>query len=385
MAQGASEAIGTRSRSVGRRCGRVAAGLVLVGAVLGATRPAPFCVWFDALLGSQAAWAEEAAPAARSAAELVPADTRFFLEVDLKALKEHGPQEAVRRAISTLEPLASESGLSAERLNSVVMASAEGLLNGDRLPSWLLFAQAGAPPPLSKLETAFRRYTRAPLKPGNIGGLPYRGNSDLSLMQLPGGPTLVAGAAGPAEIAAAWQGKGQAPLLQAARAEILQRVTGGHASAAAFRLWLTLTSAMQRSLVEDAHVPAAPLELASALRLLPDRSAELWVVTRCSDEETAKRLSGWLSGRIATLASSSEVQLMGLSGYLQASKVASDGPLTRLQLTLGAADVAALFERAIGMLGSLAPRPAAAPAPADSKKNGPARSKPAAKPAAAGR
>ena len=372
MAQGASETSGTRPRLVGRRCGKVAA--------------AGFVLFIGGLLGPRAAWAEETAPAAaRSAAELVPAGTRFFLEVDLKALKEHGPHEAVRRAISTLEPLASESGLSAERLNTVVMASADELLNGDRLPSWLLFAQAGAPPPLGKLETAFRRYTRAPLKPGSLAGLPYRGNSDLSLMQLPGGPTLVAGAAGPAEIVAAWQGKGQTPLLQAGRAEILQRVTGDRASAAAFRLWLTLTSAMQRSLVEDAHVPAAPLELASALRLLPDRSAELWVVTRCSDEETAKRLATWLSSRLATLASSSEVQLLGLSGYLQASKVASEGPLTRLQLTLGAADVAALFERAIGMLGSLAPRPAAAPAPDSSKKPGPARPKPAAKPTAAGR
>lgn len=389
MATGVSEASGTRSQLVRQRCGPLAAaGMVLIGTVLGVQPEVVSGVGFGGRLaarwGTQRAQAEEAGPAAgRSAAELVPAGTRFFLEIDLKALKVHGPPDEVGRAIATLEPIASETGLSAERLNTVVMASADELLNGDRLPSWLLFAQAGAPPPLSKLEAAFRRYTRAPLKAGSVAGLPYRGNNDLSLLQLPGGPTLVAGAAGPAEIAAAWQGKGQAPLLRAGRTEILQRAGGDRPTA--FRLWLTLTGAMQRSLVEDAHVPAAPLELASALRLLPDRGAELWVVTRCSDEETAKRLTSWLSSRIATLASSSEVQLLGLAGYLQASKVASDGTLTRLQLTLGAADVAALFARAIGMLGSLGPRPSAAPAAAEGKKNGPARPRPGAKAPAGGR
>lgn len=346
MAQGARETIGTRARWTWTRERFRARTWVTIGG------------W--GVLCLLLIPAGNAAAASRSAAELIPDNSRFFLEVDLQALREHGPQETVPRAESALAALASESGLSAERLRTVVMASGDEPLNGDRLPAWLLFTQAGEPPPLSKLENVFRRYTRAPLKPGSLHGLSYRGNSDLSLMQLPDGPTLVAGAAGPAEIIAAWQGSAQSrtPLVRSARAELLQRVSGDRAPA--FRVWLALTSAMQRSLVEDAHVPAAPLEVASALRLLPERSAELWVLTRCSDEDTAKRLAAWLSARLTALATSQEMQLLGLGSYLQASRVASDGALMRVQLPIGATELAALSERAIGMLTSLAPHPAPA-------------------------
>lgn len=347
MAQRASEASESGSESAWRRHRRRAPGAVIF-----------FCV----LLAAPRARGGDALPAAaRSAAELIPDGSRFFLDVDLGALKEHGPQDAVRRAVSTLAPLASESGLSAERLRSIVMANAEESLNGDKLPSWLLFAQDGAPPLLNKLESAFRRYTRAPIKPASAQGLAYRGNRDLSLVQLPLGPTLLAGAAGPGEIVAAWQGKSATPLLRSPRAELLQRVAGERPTT--FRVWLTLTGAMQRSLVEDAHVPAAPLEVASALRLLPDRGAELWVLVRCSDEDTAKQLASWLSARLGVLAASAEVKLLGLAGYLQASKIASDGPLARLQLALSSADMAALLDRAIGMLATLVPRPVAPVAP----------------------
>lgn len=308
------------------------------------------------LLGLPVASASPAI-ATRSAAELIPEGSRFFLEVDLGALRDKGPTDAVRRVISTLAPITSESGLSAERLRSVVMASAEEPINGDKLPSWLLFAQDGAAPSMSKLEVAFQRYTRAALKPVTAYGIAYRGNHDLSLVQLPGGPTLIAGTTGPAEIVEAWRGgpgKAAEPLVHSSRAELLQRAAGERPTA--FRVWLTLTSAMQRSLVADAHVPAAPLEVASALRLLADRSAELGILARCSDEETAKKLATWLGTRLAVLASSGEVQLLGLSSYVQASKVASDGLVARLQLSLSADDLAALLERAVGMMGSLAPR-----------------------------
>lgn len=297
----------------------------------------------------------------RAAAELIPEGSRFFLEVDLGALRDKGPTDVVRRVISTLAPIASESGLSAERLRSIIMASAEEPINGDKLPSWLLFAQDGAAPSMSKLEAAFQRYTRAALRPATAHGIAYRGNHDLSLVQLPGGPTLVAGASGPAEIVEAWHGgsgKAAAPLVHSARAELLQRAAGERATA--FRVWLTLTSPMQRSLVDDAHVPAAPLEVASALRLLPDRSAELVILARCSDEETAKKLATWLGTRLAVLASSGEVQLLGLAGYVQAAKVASDGLVARLQLPLSAEELAALLERAVGLMASLAPRASAA-------------------------
>ena len=309
--------------------------------------------------------AARAAPAAgtRAAAELIPEGSRFFLEVELGALREKGPTEVVRRVISTLAPIASESGLSAERLRSIIMASAEEPINGDKLPSWLLFAQDGAAPSMSKLEAAFQRYTRAALKPATAHGIAYRGNHDLSLVQLPGGPTLVAGASGPTEIIDVWRGgpgKAAAPLVHSARAELLQRAAGDRATA--FRVWLPLTSPMQRSLVDDAHVPAAPLEVASALRLLADRGAELVVLARCSDEETAKKLAAWLGTRLAVLASSGEVQLLGLASYVQATKVASDGLVARLQLSLSADELAALLERAVGMMASLAPRaPAAKP------------------------
>lgn len=307
--------------------------------------------------------AARAAPAAgtRAAAELIPEGSRFFLEVELGALREKGPTEVVRRVVSTLAPIASESGLSAERLRSIIMASGEEPINGDKLPSWLLFAQDGAAPLMSKLEAAFQRYTRAALKPATAHGIAYRGNHDLSLVQLPGGPTLVAGASGPAEIIDVWRGgPGKAALVHSARAELLQRAAGDRATA--FRVWLPLTSPMQRSLVDDAHVPAAPLEVASALRLLADRGAELVVLARCSDEETAKKLAAWLGTRLAVLASSGEVQLLGLASYVQATKVASDGLVARLQLSLSADELAALLERAVGMMASLAPRaPAAKP------------------------
>lgn len=293
----------------------------------------------------------------RAPAELIPEGSRFFLELDLGTLRDKGPTDAVRRVISTLAPLTSESGLSAERLRSVVMASADEPMSGDKLPSWLLFAQDGAAPSLSRLEAAFHRYTRAALKPATTHGIAYRGNTELSLLQLPGGPTLVAGASGPGAIVAAWRGgsgPAAAPLVHSSRAELLQRAAGERPTA--FRVWLTLTSVMQRSLVDDAHVPAAPLEVASALRLLPDRSAELGVLARCSDEETAKKLATWLSSRLAVLAASSEVQLLGLTRYVQASKVASEGLVARLQLSLSAEELAGLLERTVGVMGTLAPR-----------------------------
>lgn len=317
-------------------------------------RAAAVCVL---LLGPSAA---SASPSTRAAAELIPEGSRFFLEVDLGALREKGPTDAVRHVISTLAPIASESGLSAERLRSIIMASAEEPINGDKLPSWLLFAQDGAAPSMSKLEAAFQRYTRAALKPATVHGIAYRGNHDLSLVQLPGGPALIAGASGPAEVVEAWRGgsgKAAAPLIHSSRGELLQRAAGEGPTA--FRVWLLLSSAMQRSLVDDAHVPAVPLEVASALRLLADRGAELGILARCSDEETAKKLATWLGTRLAVLASSGEVQLLGLSSYIQASKVVSDGPVARLQLSLSAGDLAALLERAVGMMASLAPRASA--------------------------
>jgi hypothetical protein len=274
--------------------------------------------------------------------------------VNLGALRERGPTEVVQRMVSTLAPLASESGLSAERLRTVVMASAEERLDGEKLPSWLLFTQDGLAPPLSKLEATFRPYSRAVLKPGSVHGIAYRGNRDLSLLQLPGGPTLITGSAGPRAIVEAWQGQGGTPLLRSPQAELLQRVSGERPTG--FRLWLTLTAAMQRGLVDDAHLPAVPLEVAVALRMLPDRGAELGLLSRCSDEETGKRLASWLSARLVTLAASGEVQLLGLASYAEACKVTSDGPVVKLQLAMNAAEVAGLLERAVGVLGSLAPR-----------------------------
>ena len=301
-----------------------------------------------------------ASPSTRAAAELIPEGSRFFLEVDLGALREKGPTDAVRHVISTLAPNASESGRSAGRLRSIIMASAEEPINGDKLPSWLLFAQDGAAPSMSKLEAAFQRYTRAALKPATVHGIAYRGNHDLSLVQLPGGPALIAGASGPAEVVEAWRGgsgKAAAPLIHSSRGELLPRAAGEGPTAV--RVWLPLSSAMQRSLVDDAHVPAAPLEVASALRLLTDRGAGLGILARCSDEEAAKKLATWLGTRLAVLASSGEVQLLGLSSYIQASNVASDGPVARLQLSLSAGDLAALLERAVGRMASLAPRASA--------------------------
>jgi hypothetical protein len=90
--------------------------------------------------------------------------------------------------------------------------------------------------------------------------------------------------------------------------------------------------------------------------MLPDRGAELGLLSRCSDEETGKRLASWLSARLVTLAASGEVQLLGLASYAEACKVTSDGPVVKLQLAMNAAEVAGLLERAVGVLGSLAPR-----------------------------
>ena len=360
MAQHASEAIGSglgRARGIfGPGTLRAAAlGLLLLGA-------------------GRVAAGEPSGPPPRSVAELIPAASRFFLEVNLGALRDRGPTDAVHRIVATLAPLASESGLSAERLRTIVMASAEDPLDGEKLPSWLLFAQDGAAPALGKLEATFRRYSHAPLKSATVSGISYHGNRDLSVLQLPGGPALVSGATGPRLIVEAWQGKGGTPLVRSPTTELMQRVSGERPTA--FRVWLTLTAAMQRSLVEDARLPAVPTEVAVALRLLPDRGAELGLLGRCSDEETAKRLAAWLSARLVALGSSGEVQLLGLANYVQASKVTSDGALVSLQLPMSATEVAALLERAVGLLGTLAPH-------APSGSSGPATTEPSKRPAAA--
>ena len=66
-------------------------------------RAAAVCVL---LLGPSAV---SASPPTRAAAELIPEGSRFFLEVDLGALREKGPTDAVRHVISTLAPIASET------------------------------------------------------------------------------------------------------------------------------------------------------------------------------------------------------------------------------------------------------------------------------------
>jgi hypothetical protein len=117
---------------------------------------------------------------------------------------------------------------------------------------------------------------------------------------------------------------------------------------------------MQRSLVDDAHLPAVPIEIAMALRLLPERAAELSVLARCGDEEASKRLASWLSARLTSLASASEVQMLGLVGYVKAARVAREGQgqgsLVELELPLSGDELGGLIERAIGVAGGLLPR-----------------------------
>jgi hypothetical protein len=354
MAQGRREAAVGRPAIAWRSVGRCIAA-TLAGVLLLAAAPA-------------VASGPGSLPA-RPAAELIPEGARLFLEIELNTLRQKGPDEAVRHGLSLLAPLASGAGLNIDRLRTVIMANSDEPMSGDRLPSWLLFVQDGAAPALSSLESTFRPYAHTALKAGTMSGLPYRGNRELSLVALPGYAALVAGAAGPRAIIDAWQGRGGTPLIRSPRAELLQKAsgtTGAGASAAdrpaaaagstALRLWLSLTAAMQRGLVEDAHLPAVPSEIAMALRMLPEHAAELSMLARCSDEEASKRLAGWLGARVSSLASTGEIQMLGLATYVKAAKIVCDGAIVELDLPLSGDELGGLIERAIAVAGGLVPR-----------------------------